>query len=63
MAEIRCNYGDKFTQTSDSNSSQSVDKNINDIDHKYLENCKIYLTDFGSNMKISDLVEDLTLFP
>lgn len=47
---------DDTTQTSES--TQSNDKNVNDIDHKYLENCKILLTDFGSNMKISDLDDD-----
>ena len=49
---------DDTTQTSDSNSTQSNDKNINDIDQKYLENCKIFLTDFGSNMKICNLEDD-----
>ena len=49
---------DDTTQSSDSDSTQSNDKNINDIDHKYLENCKILLTDFGSNMKFSDLDDD-----
>ena len=49
---------DDTTQTSESNSTTSNDKNINDIDHKYLKDCKIVLTDFGSNMKISDLDDD-----
>ena len=49
---------DDTTQTSDSNSTQSNDNNINDIDQKYLKNCKIFLTDFGSNMKICDLEDD-----
>lgn len=49
---------DDTTQSSNSDSTQSNDKNINDIDHKYLENCKILLTDFGSNMKFSDLDDD-----
>ena len=48
---------DDTTQTSES-SSESSDKKINDIDIKYTENCKIQLTDFGSNMKIIDLDDD-----
>lgn len=49
---------DDTTQSSDYNSTHSNDNKINDIDSKYLENCKIFLTDFGSNMKISDLDDD-----
>jgi serine/threonine-protein kinase SRPK3 len=48
---------DDTTQTSES-STQSSDKKFNDIDIKYTENCKIQLTDFGSNMKIVDLDDD-----
>ena len=48
---------DDTTQTSES-STQSSDKKFNDIDIKYTENCKIQLTDFGSNMKIADLDDD-----
>lgn len=49
---------DDTSQSYDSNSTQSINKNINDIDEKYLKNCKIFLTDFGSNMKINDLDDD-----
>lgn len=49
---------DDTTQSSESISENSDSKNLNDIDSKYLVNCKILLTDFGSNMKISDLDND-----
>lgn len=44
----------------DSESSDSInrDNNFQVIEDKYLENCKIVLTDFGSNLKIRELDDE-----
>jgi len=54
---------DDDKNNSESDESVTTSENIRNedysvIENKYLENCNIVLTDFGSNIKISDLVNE-----
>ena len=52
---------DEYSESSDSDSDSDTvnrDNNITVIEDKYLENCKIVLTDFGSNVKINELDDE-----
>ena len=49
---------DEISESSSESSSIKRDENFSVIDDKYLNDCKVYLTDFGSNLKIKDLEDD-----
>ena len=51
---------DKISESESESESSSIkrDNNFSVIDDKYLDNCKVVLTDFGSNLKIKDLEDD-----
>jgi serine/threonine-protein kinase SRPK3 len=49
---------DSESESESSSESINRDENFSVIEEKYLENCKIVLTDFGSNLKIRELDDE-----